>query len=341
MEDLAPTPQTVPDPQRPVAPAFPPFRYDGLGTELFRIYLKNILLSILTLGIYSFWAKVVVQRYHFQHTTFYDGRFDYHATGREKFMGFLKGSLVLSPLVGVSVALYFALVGPLGVETATLFSIYLFFFLFALMRPLVLVGRWSFNLARSSWNNLYFRFVGRIGDAYRLYMKDYLLIVVTFGFYIPWHKANVRGFTTEHTRFGNARFDYTGTGSDLLAIYVLGLMACYLSLGICVPWYLAFLFRYHTRNTRFEAVPFTSSLTGWQAFKTLFAAFFLVVCTLGIAFPWAVRMVMRMYVDSVSFTGTINLDAIQAAYDAEANALMEGIGEAGEALSAIGDMLGG
>ena len=53
METLSPALQTAPGPP-PVQSVPPPFRYDGEGLALFRIYLKNILLTIATLGIYSF-----------------------------------------------------------------------------------------------------------------------------------------------------------------------------------------------------------------------------------------------------------------------------------------------
>lgn len=40
-----------------------PFRFTGNGREYFRIWIVNTLLTILTLGIYSAWAKVRKKRY--------------------------------------------------------------------------------------------------------------------------------------------------------------------------------------------------------------------------------------------------------------------------------------
>ncbi|MEM8813756.1 MAG: DUF898 family protein, partial [Pseudomonadota bacterium] len=54
------------------------------ANELFKIYLQNIVFTVLTLGVYRFWARVRNRRFHYLHTEFAGGRFDYHATGREK-----------------------------------------------------------------------------------------------------------------------------------------------------------------------------------------------------------------------------------------------------------------
>ena len=35
-----------------------PMRFTGIGWEYFRIWVVNMLLTLLTLGIYSAWAKV-------------------------------------------------------------------------------------------------------------------------------------------------------------------------------------------------------------------------------------------------------------------------------------------
>jgi len=42
----------------PEPPTRIPFEFLGTGSEYFKIWLVNIILSILTLGIYSAWAKV-------------------------------------------------------------------------------------------------------------------------------------------------------------------------------------------------------------------------------------------------------------------------------------------
>jgi len=56
-----------------------PFSFSGKGGEYFKIWIVNILLSIVTLGIYSAWAKVRRKRYFYGCTTLAGSSFEYHA----------------------------------------------------------------------------------------------------------------------------------------------------------------------------------------------------------------------------------------------------------------------
>jgi len=57
--------------------------FSGKGGELFGIYLINIFLSLVTLGIYYFWGKVKIRNYLFSRTEFWQERFVYRGTGKE------------------------------------------------------------------------------------------------------------------------------------------------------------------------------------------------------------------------------------------------------------------
>src|SRR5262245_54813734 len=66
------------------------FSFTGSGGEYFRIWIVNMLLSILTLGIYSAWAKVRRLRYFYGNTHLAGSAFEYH--GRP--IAILKGRLL-------------------------------------------------------------------------------------------------------------------------------------------------------------------------------------------------------------------------------------------------------
>jgi len=56
-----------------------PVVFAGTGKEYFGIWIVNLLLSIITLGIYSAWAKVRTQKYFKQHTSIADRLFNIFA----------------------------------------------------------------------------------------------------------------------------------------------------------------------------------------------------------------------------------------------------------------------
>lgn len=72
--------------------------YDGKTNELFKIYLLNILLSILTLGIYYFWGKTRKRRYLTSSFKLDQDRFEYTGYALELFVGLVLGLIFLALL---------------------------------------------------------------------------------------------------------------------------------------------------------------------------------------------------------------------------------------------------
>ena len=50
--------------ETPPAGTRPVFEYDGKISELFGVFLKNLMLTIITLGFYRFWAITRLRREH-------------------------------------------------------------------------------------------------------------------------------------------------------------------------------------------------------------------------------------------------------------------------------------
>ena len=68
-----------------------PLRFTGQAGEYFRIWIVNVCLSILTLGIYSAWAKVGRKKYFYGNTLLDDAAFEYLADPK----AILKGRLIV------------------------------------------------------------------------------------------------------------------------------------------------------------------------------------------------------------------------------------------------------
>ena len=56
-----------------------PFKFTGKAGEFFAIWIVNVALTILTLGIYSAWAKVRTHQYFYGNTYLADASFRYTA----------------------------------------------------------------------------------------------------------------------------------------------------------------------------------------------------------------------------------------------------------------------
>jgi hypothetical protein len=75
-----------------------PLNWGGQGGRIASIFFANLVLSILTLGIYRFWGIVRMRRYVWTHLAPLGDRLEYAGTGGELLRGFLVVMIMLVPL---------------------------------------------------------------------------------------------------------------------------------------------------------------------------------------------------------------------------------------------------
>ncbi|WP_104041946.1 YjgN family protein [Vibrio hyugaensis] len=126
--------------------------FKGRGGEFFGIWIVNVLLSIVTLGIYSAWAKVRTKRY-FYGNTYVDGdNFEYHAEP----MQILKGRLV-----ALAIVLVWGIANSFSPQLALVLLL-----LFYVALPWLLWSNARFDSAMTSYRNVHFSFNSSLKDAY-------------------------------------------------------------------------------------------------------------------------------------------------------------------------------
>ncbi|MCF6226787.1 MAG: DUF898 domain-containing protein, partial [Xanthomonadales bacterium] len=136
--------------------------FSGTGGEYFKIWIVNILLVIITLGLYYPWAKVRNNRYFYANSVLEGRNFEYHATGKQLFVGYL---------IAMSLFIAFVLIqniSPIGSGVVLL--------IFFLAIPWIIWKSLKFNLRMSSFSNVRFSFAGVISEAY----VNYLYLPIAF-----------------------------------------------------------------------------------------------------------------------------------------------------------------
>jgi uncharacterized membrane protein YjgN (DUF898 family) len=156
-------------------PAPQPFTFTGSGSEYFRIWIVNLLLTIVTVGIYSAWAKVRKLKYFYNNTQVAGESFEYHG----KPAAILKGRLIAFGLFG-AYNLAFKVSPFLGFAAMALL---------ALVMPWLLWKSFQFKLYNSSYRGLRFGFSGSAKGAYFVFLLLPVAMVfaigVLFGVAIP------------------------------------------------------------------------------------------------------------------------------------------------------------
>ncbi|HAS6359050.1 TPA: DUF898 family protein [Vibrio vulnificus] len=145
-------------------------QFKGQGGEFFGIWIVNILLSVITLGIYSAWAKVRTKRYFYGNTFIAGDNFEYHAQP----MQLLKGRLVALALVVIWV------VANSFFPLASLVLLALFY----VALPWLLWSNARFDSAMTSYRNVHFAFNGSLKEAYMSILGRGLASLLIIAIYI-------------------------------------------------------------------------------------------------------------------------------------------------------------
>lgn len=211
------------------------FEFTGSGSEYFRIWIVNLLLTIITFGVYSAWAKVRRLQYFYRNTRLDGDIFDYHGNP----VAILKGRLL---------ALVLLVAYKIASEFHWVFGAVVILALMAIM-PWLLARAFRFKLANSSYRGLRFRFHGTVAQAYRmlilfpvilaitaffiwsivisfsgqpswgLILVSLLVPLVVFGGAVPLAHYQLKHFQHDNAYFGQAPFFFHARAKEFFKIY--------------------------------------------------------------------------------------------------------------------------
>jgi uncharacterized membrane protein YjgN (DUF898 family) len=281
--------------------------FHGSGGTLLGMQIVNALLTLVTAGVFYFWGRVRIRKYLYGQTELGGDRFEYHGTGKELFVGFVKAVLIFGvPLVAVNAVPELLEAGPVvrGVAGLLGYAIVLTFVAVAL------VGARRYRLSRTSWRGIRFSFRGHVGDFVRLFVTGSLLSALTFGIYTPVFMVRQYEYLTVHSYFGSRKFGFDGERRALLWPYVKALLLALPTLGLYGFWYLAQQQRYLWNHTTFAGARFRSTVTGGGLLWLIVSNLLLLAVTLGLAWPWTVVRKIRYRLDHLSLDGPLDLAGI-------------------------------
>ena len=139
------------------------FRFEGNAAEYFGIWIVNLFLTVITLGIYSAWAKVRTQRYFYGNTLVAGSAFDYTADPVKILYGRI---IAVTMLVSYQLAFTF-----------TLTAGYVVLLLLVVFAPLIYLSSIAFRMRYSAWRGMHFGFDRDTGRAYLLFAPVMVYVV--------------------------------------------------------------------------------------------------------------------------------------------------------------------
>ncbi|MFO1171373.1 MAG: DUF898 family protein [Hyphomicrobiaceae bacterium] len=223
----------LPEPAEPVAITWhgSPWSLAGLG-------LLNMLLSVATLGIYSFWGRTEARRRIWSMVRMNGEPFAYTGTGKELFLGYIIVFFIITvpTILSFSVIPYVAiwLLGPVaGPIVGALFVVGYMVFLYLLVGTAVYRAM-RYRLTRTQWRGIRGAVVGSHWTYGWHYFWTMIANYFAMGWMTPWRSNLLHRQLTNDMRFGETAFKYKGRAGSLYPPFVLAWVGGIIALAIVI-----------------------------------------------------------------------------------------------------------
>jgi uncharacterized membrane protein YjgN (DUF898 family) len=191
--------------QNPQAARAAPVKFTGSAGEYFKIWIVNIALTVVTLGIYSAWAKVRKLRYFYGNTSIEDGHFDYHAKPQ---------AILIGRVIAVAVLFaYYLLSQYEPVAGLVLIGI------ITLLIPVLIVRAKVFQLRNSSFHGLRFNFQRNYKDSFIVFYGGALISLFSLGLAAPSAIYMRNKFVANNAGYGQTPFQFGGRQGEFYSIF--------------------------------------------------------------------------------------------------------------------------
>lgn len=298
------------------------FKFYGTASEYFGIWIVNILLTIVTLGFYSPWAKVRRLRYFYGNTELIKRRFDF--TG-------IPSRILLGRLIAFGIYFGISILSEYSV-TIAIFGI--FFIYFAV--PWLVCATLRFRGRNSKFGNSRFYFSGNNKQAYIEFLKGFALVICTFGLAFPVLVWLYKRYFLDHLYVGQLKFKMNADwGTFVGAMYVpilagicffgfirlflflfggaisvtgiagmiyLGISLYFLCIAIIWPWMSARSFIATWNNTSLSESQFKTNCNEYYYAWIVMSNWIVKIITLGLMAPWAAIRLYKYQAESISLT---------------------------------------
>lgn len=190
-------------------------RFTGSGGEYFRVWIVNVLLSILTLGLYTPWARRRTAQYFYGHTLVAGSPLEFTAQQRRMVVGFV-------------VLLLLTVAYQLAVNTGQDTAVGLFILGGAALSPLIWGSAMRFRLANTRWRGLRLQFVASWREVYTASWPVFALALVWLGVF--WGLQSLAPAAVVNEETGRKLPEVTAPLIGLVALGLLLTVLCIIRL---------------------------------------------------------------------------------------------------------------
>jgi len=247
-----------------------PLEFTGSGGEYFRVWIVNVLLSIVTLGIYTPWARRRTAQYFYGHTLVAGSPLEFTAQQRKMVMGF-----VLLMLITIAY--------QLAVNTGQDTAVGLFLLSGALLAPYIWASAMRFRLGATRWRGLRLQFTASWKEVYVASWPVFALALVWFGVFFGMQMLSpeladaLQGAGPDEGDNEAPRLPFTPAMGGLLVLGLVLTVLCFIRLEYNYKSLLVLRAQVGAERGRWKPV-YMDFVKVWLATVAVF-----ILCVLGVA----------------------------------------------------------
>ncbi len=328
----------------------------GSAGEYFRIWIVNLFLTIITLGIYAAWAKVRTKKYFFANTKLDGESFDYLASP----LTILKGNLI----IGGAFILF-----QVTTVTLPILSLFVLLAFFAVL-PFLIYKSLCFSARNTAFRNIRFKFNGSLKESYKIFLFLPICFPLTMGLIAPYWSFRFKKYFYKNFSFGSARNKFTGTpgffyetmllAMGVMILIMIGLIIIIAAVGvvianfqdgashdmrimqgIIVPLTILFyiiaivigtalktfiyvkLTNYSFENTSIGDVKINSEYSAKSLLWIRMTNIAAIIFSVGLLAPWAIVRTFRYMAENIIVFSDMDLERFTASKDVDVSAIGE------------------
>ncbi len=283
--------------------------YTGKTSQVFKIWLGNLFLQIITLGIYRPWAKVKMRRYLYRNILVFGDSLEYSGTGKELLKGSAKALLlvVVLPVIAVSIlaAIIFSFLGVTNTDDLLdgvvnlayfiFFGVLIWYAQFAALRS---------RLNRSRWRSIRARLDGKAKSYVFFRFGRFLLNIITLGFAIGRSDLLSRKYLIDRISIGSNKFTFDGDHKALDGANFGSLLLAIPTLFLSRLWYANKRRNYFWNSIKVtDEIHFSADFSFRSSLGLLLSNLLLIIVTLGFAIPYCLNRSVKFLVDHIQIHG--------------------------------------
>lgn len=302
------------------------FSFKAKTSELYGLLFKNIVLTLLTLGLYIPYARTNLRKFIWKSSSLNSFPFLFKGNPLALLKSYFILLVIFAALSGLHYAVSILVVkGDVVLSYVHIFITYTVVFVIFTWAK---YGAYSYLVNNSSYRSVNFRMnKGGAKDHLLHSILGTILSILTLGIYYPFMACKLEKIRWNKTQYGTSPFTYFAEGGDYAKLWFKGVILTLLTAGLYYPWFAISMHKYKIDSLEFGNATFTSKATGGEYFWVLFKSALLMIVTLGLAAPFVFNLNLAYFLNHTSIKGSINFDDVIAAAKVKQSSLSDSVAD--------------